>query len=63
VKQDRTATVRPVTVGEIQEGEASINTGLEPGEIVVTDGAERLREGARVELKAPPGSATPPKAY
>ena len=62
VKPDRTATVRPVTVGEIQEGEASIRTGLSPGETVVVDGAERLREGARVELKAPGGSP-PPKAY
>jgi multidrug efflux system membrane fusion protein len=57
VKPDRTVTVRPVAVGEIQEGEASITTGLSPGETVVVDGAERLREGARVELKAPRGPA------
>ena len=62
VKPDRTATVRPVTVGEIQEGEASIKTGLSPGELVVVDGAERLREGSRVELRAQSGG-TPPKAY
>ena len=62
VKPDRTATVRPVMVGEVQEGEASISTGLTPGEIVVTDGAERLREGVRVELRAPPGGSLP-KAY
>jgi len=62
VKPDRTATIRPVTVGEIQEAEASIRTGLSAGEIVVVDGAERLREGVRVELKAP-GGGPPPKAY
>lgn len=62
VRPDRTATVRPVTVGEIQEGEASIKTGLAPGELVVVDGADRLREGSRVELKAQSGG-TPPKAY
>ena len=60
VKADRTATVRPVTVGEIQGGEASIKMGLSPGELVVVDGADRLREGARVELKAE-NSRTPPK--
>ncbi len=60
VKADRTATVRPVTVGEIQGGEASIKTGLSPGELVVVDGAERLREGTRVELKAQ-SSGTLPK--
>jgi multidrug efflux system membrane fusion protein len=59
VKADRTAAVRPVTVGEIQGGEASIKTGLSAGELVVVDGADRLREGSRVELKAESGR-TPP---
>ena len=52
VRADRTAAVRPLTVGEIQEGEASIRSGLSPDELVVVDGADRLREGSRVELRA-----------
>ena len=52
VKADRTATVRPISVDEIQEGEASIKTGVSSGELVVVDGEERLREGSRVELRA-----------
>ena len=65
VKEDRTATVRPVTIGEIQGGEASVKTGIVPGELVVVDGAERLREGAKVELKAQSGAPAPgtPKGY
>ena len=65
VKEDRTATVRPVTIGEIQGGEASVKTGIVPGELVVVDGAERLREGAKVELKAQSGATAPatPKGY
>jgi multidrug efflux system membrane fusion protein len=51
VKSDRTATVRPVNVGEIQGGEASIKTGLSPGELVVVDGQDRLREGSKVDLR------------
>lgn len=51
VKEDRTVTVRPVDIGEIQGGEVSIKTGVSPGESVVTDGAERLIEGAKVEPK------------
>jgi multidrug efflux system membrane fusion protein len=51
VKADRTATVRPVTVGETQGGEASIRTGLSAGELVVVDGQDRLREGTRVDLR------------
>jgi multidrug efflux system membrane fusion protein len=52
VRTDHTATARPVTIGEVQEGEASIKAGLSPGELVVVDGADRLREGSRVELRA-----------
>jgi multidrug efflux system membrane fusion protein len=58
VKADQTATVRPVTVGEIQGGEASIKSGLSPGDLVVVDGADRLREGTKVELKAQSGNTT-----
>jgi multidrug efflux system membrane fusion protein len=58
VNADQIATVRPVTVGEIQGGEASIKSGLSPGEVVVVDGADRLREGTRVELKAQSGNTT-----
>ena len=55
VKADRTVAMRPVTIDEIQGGEASVKTGLETGELVVVDGAERLREGARVEVKSSGG--------
>jgi multidrug efflux system membrane fusion protein len=51
VNPDRTVSVRPVSVGEIQGGEASITSGLTVGDRVVVDGADRLREGAKVELR------------
>ncbi|MDQ5986096.1 MAG: mulltidrug efflux system [Syntrophus sp. SKADARSKE-3] len=56
VKADKTAEVRPVTIDEIQGGQASVKTGLSPGEFVVTDGTERLREGAKMELRPPVGN-------
>jgi membrane fusion protein, multidrug efflux system len=59
VKADRTASVRPVTVAEIQGDDASIETGLSPDELVVVDGADRLREGTLVELKTQSGGAGP----
>lgn len=55
VRTDRTVAVRPVGVGEIQGGEAAIITGLSAGELVVVEGAERLREGAKVDLKVQNG--------
>jgi multidrug efflux system membrane fusion protein len=51
VKPDRTVTIHPITVGEIQGGDVSVNSGISEGDLVVVDGAERLREGAKVELK------------
>ncbi len=49
VKSDNTVTVRVVKPGQTQGDNVSIDAGLAPGEQVVVDGADRLREGAKVE--------------
>jgi membrane fusion protein, multidrug efflux system len=48
---DKTVAMRAVKTGISQGGETSILEGLEAGEQVVVDGAERLREGSKVEEK------------
>ena len=50
VMADSTATVRRVKLGPAQGEVVAVDAGLELGERVVVDGADRLREGARVEL-------------
>ena len=50
VKDDKTVTVTPVTIGSTQGEITSIDSGLSPGALVVVDGADRLREGAKVEV-------------
>ena len=55
VKADKTVGLRPVTIGVSEGGDTSVTKGLEAGELVVADGAERLREGSRVEPKGPGG--------
>lgn len=50
VKQDKTVSVRPVKVGPADGENAAIESGLASGELVVVDGADKLREGAKVEL-------------
>ena len=50
VKDDKTVTVTPVTIGSTQGEITSIDSGLAPGALVVVDGADRLREGAKVEV-------------
>ncbi len=61
VKEDQTAALRPVTIGIIQEGNASITSGLSVGELVVVDGADRLRDGSKVEVKAQNSGAPAPQ--
>lgn len=56
VKADRTVTVRPVVVGVHQGDIVSVDSGLAGGEMVVVEGAERLREGSKVELRNPAGT-------
>ncbi|MBF0480380.1 MAG: MdtA/MuxA family multidrug efflux RND transporter periplasmic adaptor subunit [Desulfovibrionaceae bacterium] len=51
VKEDKTVSVRPVVLGETTEGVSVVTKGLSPGEPVVVEGAERLREGAPVDVK------------
>jgi multidrug efflux system membrane fusion protein len=51
IKPDRTVTIHPIRVGDIQGGDVSVDSGLSEGDLVVVDGAERLREGAKVEVK------------
>ena len=57
VKPDRTAEVRPVTLGENDGDETAIAQGVRPGELVVVDGAETLRAGRAVSLRTPTDNA------
>jgi multidrug efflux system membrane fusion protein len=54
VQPDKTVTVRTVTTGPTEGEKVAITAGLKAGEVVVTDGADKLREGSTVEL---PGDA------
>jgi membrane fusion protein, multidrug efflux system len=49
--RDGTAVVRNVSVGIVEAEHASIASGLDAGDVVVTDGADRLREGSAVEVR------------
>jgi membrane fusion protein, multidrug efflux system len=45
------AVVRPVTTGIIEGERASILKGLDAGDVVITDGVDRLREGSAVQVR------------
>ena len=54
VRPDQTVAVRPVSVGVTDGDDVSIERGLQAGEPVVVDGAERLRDGAAIERRNGP---------
>ena len=68
VKPDNTASVQVVTLGPNDGEQVAITKGLEPGQVIVTDGADRLKDGAKIQVVQPaaqtPGQPgqNPPKA-
>jgi len=60
VKPDQTVTVRPVKLGPVDGQRMAVSEGLAPGEVVVIDGMDRLREGALVEVTKRPELKPPP---
>ena len=62
VKPDKTVEMRPVTVQATQGDVIAINKGLAVGDLVVTDGVDKLQQGSHVSVQTAaiaPGSATP----
>ena len=53
VKPDSSVTVRRIRTGTTEGDWVSVQGDLAAGDKVVTDGADRLREGAKVEVIAP----------
>jgi multidrug efflux system membrane fusion protein len=60
VKPDNTVELRTVTLGPLDGQRQAINNGLRAGETVVTDGVDRLRPGAQVEVASARPEAKPP---
>jgi len=59
VNSDDSVSLRVVSVGPADGERVAVLSGLKPGDEVVTDGAEQLKDGAKVTLPAA-GTAVPP---
>jgi multidrug efflux system membrane fusion protein len=59
VKPDNTVGVQPVTLGMSNGELVAVTAGLSQGDVVVTEGGDRLREGAKI---VPPNSLGPKPA-
>lgn len=50
IQSDQSVAIQPVKVGQIENGEALIDEGLQAGQEVVVDGQYRLQAGSKVKL-------------
>jgi multidrug efflux system membrane fusion protein len=50
VNADKTVTVRPVVLGVVDGERVAVTSGLDAGDVVVTEGGDRLRDGSTVSL-------------
>jgi membrane fusion protein, multidrug efflux system len=57
VNPDDTVSVRPVTLGVVDGERVAVTAGLTPGAVVVTEGGDRLRDGAPIQLPGAEGPA------
>jgi membrane fusion protein, multidrug efflux system len=57
LQSDRTVKMRRVTRGQATVDQVQVTSGLQPGEQVITEGGDRLKEGARVTLPGELGAS------
>jgi len=58
IKPDDTVAVRPVQLGPSEGERVAVQSGLNVGERVVVDGADKLRDGAKISLRDSTGAAS-----
>jgi multidrug efflux system membrane fusion protein len=52
VNADNTVSVRPVQLGVTEGERVEVSSGLVPGDRIVIDGADKLRDGAKINVRA-----------
>ena len=62
IVKDNTANLRVVTTGATEGNNTAIDSGLQPGEMVVLDGQDKLQEGSKVDARAPNPNRPPRRA-
>jgi len=60
VNADNTVSVRKVVLGETDGDHVEVISGLVPGDRVVIDGADKLRDGAKINVRAEAPAGAPP---
>jgi len=51
LQPDKSVTVRNVKVGTTDANESEVSSGVSPGDVVITQGVDKLQEGSRVQAQ------------
>jgi len=62
VKPDDTVAVQAVKLGPTEGERVAVLSGLNPGDRLVVDGADKLRDGTKISLRGENGAAQPQPA-
>jgi membrane fusion protein, multidrug efflux system len=62
INADSTVAVKPIDLGPSSGERVAVRSGLSPGDRVVIDGADKLRNGAEVSVSTPATAAAPAPA-
>jgi multidrug efflux system membrane fusion protein len=62
INADSSVSVRPIKLGETAGDRVEVISGLKPGERIVIDGADKLRDGAKIVARSETGAAAPQDA-
>jgi multidrug efflux system membrane fusion protein len=60
VNPDSTVSVRTVELGPVDGNRVAVKNGVKPGDQVVVDGADKLRDGITITLREPSGGGATP---
>jgi multidrug efflux system membrane fusion protein len=59
INADSTVSVRPIQLGATEGDRVEVRSGLAPGDRIVVDGADKLRDGVKINLRSEAGAGTP----
>ena len=62
INADSTVSVRPVKLGVTDGDRVEVTTGLAPGDRIVIDGADKLRDGAKINIRSENDTGAPAAA-
>jgi membrane fusion protein, multidrug efflux system len=62
VNADNTVSVRKIDLGVTDGDRVEVRSGLQPGDKIVVDGADKLRDGAKINVRAEAAGAGAPAA-